>query len=612
VAPLTDPKPVRAAADVPTSPLEIGSGPAAPPDDSSAVDLGRGPSGGGPAPRPRCRRASDELDRLRDVLRNDPATAHRLGEAAAAMPRAGATFHGFQLVRELGRGTFGRVFLARQPDVADRPVVVKVAADVGGEVRALAQLQHANIVPVYSAHAAGPLQVVCMPYLGEHTLADVIARIERRGALPASGAELVRLCRDTDAGHGLPACPALEQLQALSYVDAVLWLAVRLAEGLAFAHARGIVHCDLKPANVLLTAAGEPMLLDFNVADDTKRHAGAAVAVAGGSLPYMAPEQLAVFHGWSAVVDARCDLYSFGVLLYELLTGRLPSAESGPPPRLCPHNPDVPPALEAIVRRCLEPDPARRYPSAAALLDDLRRQQGHRPLRHAGNPSPSERLAKFSRRHPGLTTVTRVAVLAGVLLVAGAGVALAYRHRLAGAAAAEQYWLACGTARLAGEPEAALDDFAQALRVNPRSAAALQHQAYVLAERLHRPEEALQALDRAVELLPESGEVRGGRGVLLARLGRRDDAHRDARDALARDPGPARRYQAASVYALTARARPEDRAEALHLLAGALRDGYGHDRLAADGDLDALRDQPEFRRLAAAAAALRPAPRKTE
>ena len=78
----------------------------------------------------------------------------------------GGTFLGFRLESELGRGAFGRVYLARQGDLANRPVALKISADVIGETHALAQLQHTNIVPIYSVHRSGPLQAVCMPYLG--------------------------------------------------------------------------------------------------------------------------------------------------------------------------------------------------------------------------------------------------------------------------------------------------------------------------------------------------------------------------------------------------------------------------------------------------------------
>src|SRR5439155_9925527 len=119
--------------------------------------------------------------------------------------------------------------------------------------------------------------------------------------------------------------------ERLTYVDAILWIVGRLAEGLAHAHDRGILHRDLKPANVLLTDDGQPMLLDFNLSEDCKLRGHAAAARVGGTLPYMSPEQLAAFSDRGRVVDARSDLYSLGLILYELLAGRSPfPAMSGP------------------------------------------------------------------------------------------------------------------------------------------------------------------------------------------------------------------------------------------------------------------------------------------
>src|SRR4029077_10613838 len=94
-----------------------------------------------------------------------------------------------------------------------------------------------------------------------------------------------------------PSTAILEKLKTLSHVEAVLWMAARLADGLAHAHERGILHRDLKPANILLTDEGQPMLLDFNLSADTKTQASAAAASMGGTLPYMSPEHLEAFQG---------------------------------------------------------------------------------------------------------------------------------------------------------------------------------------------------------------------------------------------------------------------------------------------------------------------------
>ena len=188
-----------------------------------------------------------------------------------------------------------------------------------------------------------------------------------------------------------PSTPQVERLRGLGYVQAVLWLAARLADGLAHAHERGILHRDLKPANVLFADDGQPMLLDFNLAADTKLRVRASAALVGGTLPYMAPEHLdGLPRRARPPVDARSDLYSLGVILFELLTGRHPfpirrarSDEILPPddrrparaaPRRCAAGTrrSRRPSSRSS-RRCLEPDPARRYQSARELQEDLQR-----------------------------------------------------------------------------------------------------------------------------------------------------------------------------------------------------------------------------------------------
>jgi serine/threonine protein kinase/regulator of sirC expression with transglutaminase-like and TPR domain len=428
---------------------------------------------------------------LRSLDRTDPHAAERLVEALAGLPCAGASFLGFRLCGELGRGAFGRVFLARQGDLSDRLVALKVSADVAGESHALARLQHTNIVPIYSVHRRGPLQAVCMPYLGATTLADTLASLKSLAAPPRSGEDLVSSGRSrkvaaTTAARGTSGMPApvvegegdgseadacaepsaaigsvsdaatspqVERLRTLRYVPAVLWLGARVADGLAHAHERGILHRDLKPANILFADDGEPILLDFNLAVDTR--AGAAVALVGGTLPYMAPEHLRAFLKHEAAVDARSDIYALGVILYELLTGTHPfpirngavdaimpemlADRLGPVPDVRRANPAVSPAVASIVRHCLEPDPQRRYTTARQLHEDLERQLGDQPLQYAREPSLRERLGKWARRHPRLTSSTMVGLIATTLFLGG-GSALVVRHwQYQRAAAAASY-----------------------------------------------------------------------------------------------------------------------------------------------------------------------------
>ncbi|HEV3116028.1 MAG TPA: protein kinase [Gemmataceae bacterium] len=435
--------------------------------------------------------AMDRSSAVQELPDSGGGVAARLAGALAEMPSAGADFFGFKILAEIGRGAFGRVYLARQRDLASRHVALKVSPDILGESQTLAQLQHTNIVPIYSVHRSSPLQAVCMPYFGATTLADLLKNWRERESLPESGKELVstlwnrkqltRQMRETD-GSQQPAsvacpplavdvsadCPAaalpgvgrqkgtaiLDMLQGLSFVQAVLWIASRLADGLAHAHERGILHRDLKPANVLITDEGQPMLLDFSVAEDTKlRREAISLGQMGGTLAYMAPEHLEAFQGASRSVDARSDLYSLGVVLYEMLTRRPPfrvpdgaledvlphlaAERNARPPRLRGWNRTVSPAVESIVRHCLEPDPARRYQSAHELREDLDRHRANLPLKYAPEPSLVERTQKWARRHPRLTSLTSFTTMTAVLLSIIAGWCLLRGQRLAELEAAD-------------------------------------------------------------------------------------------------------------------------------------------------------------------------------
>jgi serine/threonine protein kinase/Flp pilus assembly protein TadD len=397
-----------------------------------------------------------------------------------AFPKVGTDFAGFRLIGELGRGTFGRVYLGRQGELAGRLVALKVCPEVLIESQKLAQLQHTHIVPIHSFHQAGPLQAVCMPFFGSTTLADVLRDLGRLEGPPASGRGIVSTLEQrksrtratldpSDPASGPPARAVgpvdatplpgelhrdlflapestLRHLEELTYVEAVLWMGACLADGLQHAHERGIIHRDLKPANVLLADDGRPMLLDFNLAEDLHDRRDDAGRPVGGTLPYMSPEHLAAFIGLPAPVlgsgvgpkdaprvDERSDLYSLGVILTELLIGqtpfaRLPGAVETVVPLMIAdrlenvvairsHNPRVSPAVESILRKCLEADPARRYQTAQELRDDLQRQLADAPLLHAAEPSYAERLQKWGRRHPRLSSWTTASLVGGVLLL---------------------------------------------------------------------------------------------------------------------------------------------------------------------------------------------------
>jgi serine/threonine protein kinase/Tfp pilus assembly protein PilF len=396
----------------------------------------------------------------------DPGASQKIARTISALPKIGEEFAGFRLAGQLGHGVFGRVYLAQQSDLANRYVALKVSSELASEPERLALLQHTNIVPIYSVHRQGVLQAVCMPYLGTTTLAHLLNDLRQDDTIPASGQRLLSTLGErrsalelalstvargpsttvsrapdgpaVDAGlkklpHAGDPALAAHRFERLSYVDCIVWLGSRMAAGLAHAHERGILHRDLKPANVLLTDDGQPMLLDFHLAEQVAESPSPGAALIGGTLEYMAPEHLDAFWGADRVVDERSDVYSLGVILYELLTAhRLFKVQHGterldlgallqerlrPPPEVRDLNRAVSPAVESIVRHCMEPDPQARYQSAAELREDLERQQQDLPLKYATERSVRERAAKWRRRNPRLARTIGLVALVSILLL---------------------------------------------------------------------------------------------------------------------------------------------------------------------------------------------------
>jgi serine/threonine protein kinase len=275
----------------------------------------------------------------------------------------------FELRLELGRGAFGRVFLADQKGL-NRRVALKVSLGremTAEEGKALGGLEHDHIVKVYSAFAPPGTNwhCLCLQYVPGADLLAVISRLQKY--VKPTGGRAVLDAEDVagrkDAGFDPAALRDREALAADDFPQAVCRIGGRLAEALAFAHARGVLHCDVKPANILLTQYGRPMLADFNVAFDRAK-AGRGV---GGTVAYMAPEhQTAADAGAAGTVDERCDVYSLGVVLYELATGLRPDLVEGDDPLAA-----LPRELVQVIRRCLEPDPANRYATAAELAAAL-------------------------------------------------------------------------------------------------------------------------------------------------------------------------------------------------------------------------------------------------
>lgn len=334
----------------------------------------------------------------------------------------GDRFLDFELVCELGVGAFAKVFLAKQSELADRLVVLKITANKGAEADRLARLQHTNIVPVHSVHTDGELNALCMPNFGPCTLADALAHIQQLSEFPADGdvfknaiaARCARIAQGSEQSQNAISVKESSESTNVDYLNACVSICQQIAAAICHAHAQRVVHGDLKPANVLLSNHGPVMLLDFNLADDVDQTA-AHRSIVGGTLPYAAPEHLlALLNGERP--QHSSDLYSLGMILFELLCGQLPfpsrpgsseltiremiaDRQLGPP-SLRSINPRIPSSLDALVVKLLSPNPSDRYQEAKDIRDDLQRHLDHRPLRHIPNRSVSERIQKWNRRHP--------------------------------------------------------------------------------------------------------------------------------------------------------------------------------------------------------------------
>ncbi|MFO0880038.1 MAG: serine/threonine-protein kinase [Gemmataceae bacterium] len=311
------------------------------------------------------------------------------------LPEVGQVIDDFELLRELGEGSFAKVFLARQRSLG-RLVALKVSRNRGQEGRTLASLEHEHIVRVFSetVETRHDLRLMCMQYVAGTTLEQLIVSLTQVPLAERNGQKILdildRMVTDP-AALDLAALRDREALAGMDLVEAVCWMGARLAEALAHAHNLSVLHRDIKPANILVNRYGRPLLADFNIAA-ARLGDCEGEQIFGGTLGYMAPEHIDAFNPndftTADAVDRRSDIWSLGAVLYELLTGghpyplpctdistsdaleKMSTERRQPPPTLAPVV-TVPPALERVLAHCMAPAPRDRYQDAADLAADL-------------------------------------------------------------------------------------------------------------------------------------------------------------------------------------------------------------------------------------------------
>ncbi len=317
----------------------------------------------------------------------------------------------FRLEEVIGRGGMGVVWRARQTSLGDRLVALKmIRPDLVGhanaklrfvrEARLASRLDHPNVCGVLEVGQTEGIAWLAMPFVEGRSLRTLLD--EARASRSPHGRGLPRLDPDRE-----------------TTLDELLSAFIALARGLSHAHARGLVHRDVKPGNILVQQNGELVLLDFGLARDLEE---ATVLTLSqdlvGTPAYMAPEQAAR----RTDVDARADVYGLGATLFECITHELPhpapsreqmlrriQRDAAPDPRRLA--PWLPRAVAAVLEGALQPDRDRRYDSADAFADDLQRALDHRPV-HVRRPTLLQRGAFWVRRNPW------PAILVGVLAIA--------------------------------------------------------------------------------------------------------------------------------------------------------------------------------------------------
>lgn len=381
---------------------------------------------------------------LEQLFRVDPAmrsTVVGYEETPAALTvHPGEQIDDFDLLLRLGQGAFATVFLARQRSM-QRLVAVKISADQGQEPQTLAQLDHNNIIRVYDQRTLPDrgLRLMYMQYAAGGTLAGVIKSLRKLPPEQWSGRAYVKAI-DTfleERGEVIPSESSVRRkLAAMTWPQVVAWIGGQLAQALDTAHRLGVLHRDLKPANVLVTAEGVPKLADFNISFSAKLEGSSPAAYFGGSLAYMSPEQLEACNPnherQPGDLDGRSDLYSLGILLAELLTGKLPFDDRSNcrpwesrlgamaelrrngvrPSQLSPPCPFETGGLEQVLGRCLDPNVSGRFATGLDLARELELcldPAGRRLI--LGNNS---RWQRFSRWFP-LTTVSLITVLPNIV-----------------------------------------------------------------------------------------------------------------------------------------------------------------------------------------------------
>lgn len=291
----------------------------------------------------------------------------------------GSLIDDFEIRTLLGSGAFGRVYLARQLTL-DRLVALKACGLVGSEARVLAKLEHPAVVQVFAEATLVErrLKLICMQFVDGTDLAKLLkllSHFSREARQRLNGADILTLIEESIKGREGVWNPALalarDRFSALSFQEVVAFIGRQVAEALAFAHSREVLHLDVKPGNILISRFGHVYLSDFNVSRDAVMEQSGLSNERGGTPEYMAPEHMRAFESGSlADIDRRADLFSLGAVLYELLEGHRFDPDKTDDEHLS--SKELPRDFEApvlpLIMKCLTKEREKRVPNAETLV----------------------------------------------------------------------------------------------------------------------------------------------------------------------------------------------------------------------------------------------------
>ena len=458
----------------------------------------------------------------------------------------------FEIIEELGRGGMGVVYSAYQRSL-ERTVAIKVfvenilttkeeTARFHREAKAIAKLQHQNVVPVYADGIEGATHWFAMEWVKGSDLARELRRVRESASTPRSEASKVR--SEETTGH------TILRPRESGHVHRAVRITKQIAEALQAAHAIGLVHRDVKPANILLHEDGRALLSDFGLARDERLGSLTASSVIAGTPHYMSPEQARVVR---ESVDHRTDVYSLGVVLYELLTLQRPfegqtSADvllKIRAQRLAPvrsHNPAIPRDLETVTHKAMSPSPRERYATAGEFAADLGRFLRHEAV-HATRPSGWSRAGRHLRRNwrgYGAAAAAVLLVFASVLFdrSVAAGKRLSGAIERCQAVQDEEDWRALGLKGRAAFVEDLRVLAARRDRLDPEELDALED-LLARSERFQRRDQAeardliRRGFEEAVGIEAfDAGAVSAGFARLIEALGLRGDGALDVEQEL--------------------------------------------------------------------------------